>query len=564
MDKCEETDIRHQIKLFYENLINKKIENLCSKERKNLGEILYYMLVIVEEGFYGPDSSKQKLGQIKRSSIERFIKELLRRGATFKTLKYDHAKYNKYTQYIDEVIELAEMGIIVDSIEKTKGIDVIKVECIGKNEYELIFPEIEDDLDREEIYFNTNEEEIEIKSKPTQYLDALYITPNLSYIKEGSILELKKSYSILNELDKNIDWKFYSLCKESIKCDIKKIGSDFKSEIINSRTELIDILGFIYYLAHINLIKSGLNPVCINKPIEQGFVICYKKEELLRLMSETTRVDIEIVNRYIEYLSFTKECKGRMNEYPLFDTGDYILFIPSSILLNDFQFSIVNGHYDKGIDILDRKDTVSQSVVDKIYNKCCNYKNIAIAENKEYFVKDIKYKGKILKSDVDIALYDKLSNRVLVLECKWKENVFLRYMNYKNTEKAVKRAYTWQLGRHKAFIELDYKNIDLLFDDHEFLKSKPYFPIISYLMLDKRAQYHFDGKHIISEFILSHLIDKYSYGNILRLDLIIDEIESMNTRVKYRKTDIKETVVINENITIHNNKHYVKLSTYSI
>lgn len=42
-------------------------------------------------------------------------------------------------------------------------------------------------------------------------------------------------------------------------------------------------------------------------------------------------------------------------EFPLFEVEDSLVTIPSLILVNDWQFTIINGHYLKNIIISNRE-----------------------------------------------------------------------------------------------------------------------------------------------------------------------------------------------------------------
>ena len=97
------------------------------------------------------------------------------------------------------------------------------------------------------------------------------------------------------------------------------------------------------------------------------------------------------------------------------------IWIPSSVILNDFQFSIVNGHYLKQLDFINKDSTVSQSIVDYITNHCKVYKNIIYNTNYCYSVKGKTFNGKPFNSDIDVAIYDKANNCMIIIECKWKK-----------------------------------------------------------------------------------------------------------------------------------------------
>mgnify|MGYP006964175544 FL=1 len=85
--------------------------------------------------------------------------------------------------------------------------------------------------------------------------------------------------------------------------------------------------------------------------------------DLVKILALGRQIGIsrDSVMSYIDYFSMdVNVTSGNFTEFPLLKFKNKIIWIPSSIVLNDFQFSIVNGHYYKGIRFENKDETVSQ------------------------------------------------------------------------------------------------------------------------------------------------------------------------------------------------------------
>ena len=256
----------------------------------------------------------------------------------------------------------------------------------------------------------------------------------------------------------------------------------------------------------------------------------------------------EACMNYIDYFSIDPNIgEGNFTEFPLIKWKEKIIWIPSSVILNDFQFSIVNGHYLKQLDFINKDSTVSQSIVDYITNHCKVYKNIIYNTNYCYSVKGKTFNGKPFNSDIDVAIYDKANNCMIIIECKWKENVYLYRENYVRIQDAFKKIFDNQLGKHQAYLGLASSNISMLFDNVIDFSSISGLDTL-YLFVDKRIQYHDceNNRHAIPIFILAHLFEKYSENGEMNLAKVIEEIRNMNNHVEYERVSLSKTVQIDD------------------
>ena len=93
------------------------------------------------------------------------------------------------------------------------------------------------------------------------------------------------------------------------------------------------------------------------------------------------------------------------------------------------------------------------------------YSNILYNTNYVYSVPNETFKGKPLNSDIDVAIYDKIGKKLLIIECKWKENVYQNRENYIRIEDALKKIYDNQLEKHQTYLERDINRLNELFDN---------------------------------------------------------------------------------------------------
>ena len=530
VDKQVEYDMRNYISNLNDKALEREFAillrdfNMFSKF-----ELLCYSLISIENGFQKDSFIQGSMHQNaanKRTILEWFQKKLLNTKIRKNKFEFNQYKYDKFEESLPIILKLCGNYILNEKFKQKRGINKILIEVDEKNEYYFKNPIIKDKIDCQDTYYweknIDNSElqlEIQIKNETTKKIINKYFFGN----SDLSINE----FLTADKIDKEI----YDSCKKNVQVDIDKIGCEFCSNIFNNKEQLISILGLFMYLSRTYMLKNEMEsrktPVIFKKPI------IIKKQKLIEIINKFMDIESNQINCIIDYLSINYNCQWGINEYQLINIDECILWIPSSFIMNDFQFSIVNGHYEKKIDIIKRDDTVSQSVVDNIVNECKKYKNIVISSNKEYFDKQNTFNNKELKSDVDVALYDTISNTLIIIECKWKEKLFLKGEKYDKICDDVSKIYKNQLDKHKYFLQLDTNNLDFIFENDERVKKRPYYPQVQYIMVDKRIQLHYYQKHTLSEFNFLKVIKDNSINNILKLDNVISYINTLKTEVEY-------------------------------
>lgn len=139
---------------------------------------------------------------------------------------------------------------------------------------------------------------------------------------------------------------------------------------------------------------------------------------------------------------------------------------------------------------------------------------------------------------------------MLIVECKWKENVYINTDDYPHIEDAFRKIYSGQLEKHEYYLNLSPNNISELFNNCIDFTSISDLQTM-YLFVDKRIQFHNnkENRHAIPIFMLAYLFEKYSSNNELVLKEVMQEILEMQSNIKYESIKLKHPVTI-EDITV--------------
>lgn len=535
IDRQTEYEIRKYISVLVDNTIDKEIKKVLREDFKefNKYELLCYSLISIENEFkldtFREGSMHQNASNL-RIILEWFIKVILKcYKIRKKGFTYTEDKYNKFQECITKILSIYGNYATNERFKQMRGINKINIEINDEGEYYFKNSIIEDDVDSRDNYFYggyTSNEEFEKEKKAK---GAATIKIFQKYFVGKSKISTVDFFSF-----NKIDHEIYSLCKENISVDIDKFGCGFNSAIFKDKETIVNILGAFMYMAHVIVIRNDFKSAIPGKIILFEKPVVTSKSKLINQLKKFFTISDDEINKIIDYFSLNNDSRLGINEYPLINIDDYILWIPSSIMFNDFQFSIVNGHYGKKIKINNHKETIAQSVVDKIVLACKKYDNIIISSDKPYADEHSKFNGEVLRGEIDVALYDTISNSLLIIECKWEDKLFVRGDQYKIICDEVNKIYKKQLEKDKYFLSLNISNLDFIFSNDERVKNRPYYPNnIQYIMIDKRIQLHSNGKHTLSEFNFLKIIKDNSINNTLRLDSIISYINSLETKVTY-------------------------------
>lgn len=567
MDRQEEYELRQKIS----DAIAKDVSNVMADALRacnsNFSLEIMYPLELLERMYKRKSYESFEMGLFPnnemiitvnplREAIFWFIKNALK---TDKKLRYDNEVTDEMRKADDGLIEF----VLRLHDEHLKGIQIREIrDCFSKvkickegaNKYSFYFPRIEEGYNKELLYYYGLDDSLNSQKEREVFIDCENYLMNKINVRELAYYPQKVSIyrNILTNMASHIDKKYWELCKRRVLSDLNKVSTGALESIdavgrhiINSKDELASFLGLLVYLSRLCMQKYMISIGTGMFPTE--YICIYDLPKLLAL-GKQVGISREACMNYIDYFSIDPNIgEGNFTEFPLIKWKEKIIWIPSSVILNDFQFSIVNGHYLKQLDFINKDSTVSQSIVDYITNHCKVYKNIIYNTNYCYSVKGKTFNGKPFNSDIDVAIYDKANNCMIIIECKWKENVYLYRENYVRIQDAFKKIFDNQLGKHQAYLGLASSNISMLFDNVIDFSSISGLDTL-YLFVDKRIQYHDceNNRHAIPIFILAHLFEKYSENGEMNLAKVIEEIHNMNNHVEYERVSLSKTVQIDD------------------
>jgi len=583
-NKHKEYILRNKIKEYVHKQIEFELNTYHNKFCEDIGFLLYYPLYYFEHDLYNniskviqeyvrtsskegtnngiltnliiPSIQVDKMKNLK--AISWFIQEMKNRGyKKARRFKFDDFKLESFDMIYESILAAYRDYEICCNIHKFNDIAGYRFIEESLNEYLMIKQNVVDNHSKELIYFyglydKEFDKEKEVILKVENYIFKKY---NIVFdMISGKKRNYKEKYQTIQKLDKKVDMDLYKFCVDRVKLDLLKLTKDFKSEIVEDNEEFAQFIGYFYYLSRVNILSCNTKELLLDD-YKKDILVKVDYYKLIDNIGKITGISIEKIKKYIKYYTFDDKVNryGTLREFPLIRYKNRLIFMPSTFILNDYQFSVTDGHNLKSIDIINKKDTISTTIEDNIEKEVSKYDNIIIAKSKKYNIESTKRKnGQDLKSDIDIALYDKLSNNILIIECKWKEN-FYRYSEYyPNIIDGLKKAFSEQLDKHKEFIELDYNNINYIFDYHpDVVKSKGKITI-NYLFIDKRIQYHYKDKHMLSIYLFLYLVSQYCSNNKFFLDQLVAKINTFNTQVSDEVLVDKKILKIEDLLIMHN------------
>ncbi|MHB8077315.1 hypothetical protein, partial [Desulfosporosinus fructosivorans] len=172
-------------------------------------------------------------------------------------------------------------------------------------------------------------------------------------------------------------------------------------------------------------------------------------------------------------------------------------------------------------------------IVEMLEQETKSIANIKISKEKYYEYYD-NVTSETKKSDIDFAIYDIKTNKLLVIECKWKDNHYLSEAddNYNKVHNSLYKIYDDQITKHQGFLT-DKNNIDFVFDFDEEMVAIKDKPEIEYLIVDKRNQLYLEGRKMMSVYMLITLLQGFRKDNVLNLEGLITLIQSLETKTEY-------------------------------
>ena len=506
------------------NIIEKDTDEKIHKwlDSHNVNYYLLYPLAAIELGAI--KEAPESMDNLFRRCIATFVFSKAKEyGKEFYLRKFNTPGLRKFMQsYEKELVPLYQNYRFSREINDINPFSKPRLVQEDKNRYILTTSLVSDVYKEEQFYFAGVDEPQSTEIEKRQVLDL--------HLKFWNKIVLEQTR--IEELQNNVDEGLYGECIKIVEKDLKKWNSKVRSIIFDNPIQLAKVIAYFYYQA---MIKS----ICIRIDMQyeedyinngQDCIMILEKEKCIKSISDISGVSERKVGIIVEYL--INDGKMNLLEFPLFEVEDKIITIPSAILVNDWQFTIVNGHYMKHIPIKNREKTISTVTEGRIERTLRGVENIAVAKTKPYSFVDKN--GENQCSDIDSAIYDMTRNILLIIEAKridkhYKDEIDKRYGMILQT---LNNIYTKQIEKHKMYLE-NKDNIDNLFEEDKRYNKGMESPQIFYLAVDKRNQLHINDRHMVSEYMLIYFLRKYIKNNQLDLEEMWKEIDNLKTKVEY-------------------------------
>ncbi|MGO4695296.1 hypothetical protein AB4Z50_13560 [Paenibacillus sp. 2TAB26] len=512
----EEYVFRQKLIVEINERINSFINSYFKKYKNNLGYLLIYPLLKLEERCIELErEGKISWIEKERYAISWFVREMFKQGSCGTTYLFDKDEYDKFKKLYPQIKSVWDDYECKLKINDMNSYGQYKVEMIG-NKVKVIKPSIMNSMLDASIYYRGIHDEVAMKKESEASVRVI------NYLASRNHKQLKK-------IERCEDREYIDLCISRVDRDFEKLGGNIISDSIEQMSNFRKLVGLLYSLSQFKIFCKLAVVPGYNESAD-SLVFSYNKDQLIDMAYRAIRIPIEQLKKYFLYFTFPIDREGTFQEFPLIFHQDYIYFIPSSFILNDWHLNIPNGHYYKAIDITNRTNTVAHTIVSWVADKAGKCSNIVVQMEKDY--QKIAYQQGIKGSEIDLAIYDIDKNILLIIECKWQENVFNPTEDYLNTQRIFNKVYKNQLPVHEQFL-INKNNIDYVFDNDKRITELSDRVQIHYLMLDKRVQLHLGNKHLITVYMMLQLITLYSYDGKLHLDELINKIQSFETEVDY-------------------------------
>ncbi|MCM3758721.1 hypothetical protein M3197_14750 [Sporosarcina aquimarina] len=544
----DEYEIRLATKDFVVNSVNEYIEVYISTYKDNIGFLLYYPLFAIEYRFKEETPNFER-AENDRHALSWFLGELIKnKGINFElNFIFSSDDFEFFVcNILSKIKKLYFDFLLCEQIMDMNSIAKSQIEKLEDEKYKFTLALVEGGFRKEYLYFNglANNERFKqenfIKSQAANRIVTKYKVHN------------KQSYMRIKRLLIDIDKELLELCYRCVNIDFNNLGGNAKSDIIRNVDEVKSLTAFFYYCSLVINYYYNIGKI-IGSTNSLDLLFFQDSEWIVQKISKITGLTKNRVEKYLDYFSFKGE--GSLLEFPLLFHKGKILFVSSSWMLNDFQFSIVNGHYYKKKVFNNRDKTISHSVVNDITTNLLKFSNIIFGKEVYY---EFEYKGKMINSDIDVAIYDEKSNTFIIIECKWKDNHYMiaGEENYRKIQQSLNEIYNEQILKHKAFIDEDKRNLSFILEYKLQVEEIADDPEILYIAVDKRSQLYIDENILISSYGLQWLFSLHSEGDVLHLDEVIKHLRKQRTTATYLNIGEMKEIKINDQITIVTDEFY--------
>lgn len=464
----------------------------------NMNYYLFYPLIAIELGVL--QKAPEDINNLFRRCIAGFLySKTVDRGIRIKKGKINIRSLKKYVKDLDqELYSMFQDYRFAREVNDINTFSKAQLNNIKNNTYKLTTSWVVDELKETDIYF--------------------YGVDNLDASKEEQIqtLEIIKAFWSkvvleqikIEKLEEHTELGLYGLCREIVEKDLNKWLANVRSSVFTHPKQLSGVLGYFYYRAMLKSIAINIYKDFTEDIYEIGreVLLVLNKNNCIDEICKVSGLKRDRVQTIIDYL--VNRGNSNVLEFPLFEVEENIVTVLSLIRVNDWQFNIINGHYSKGLKILNRENTISKVTEERIDKLLEGVQNVAVARTRKY--KFVNGEGSKIESDVDCAIYDMSQNIVLIMEAKWRDNHYFDEIDkaYGRIFKTLIKAYSDQISKHQEFMSRP-SSMDFIFKEDKRYVSPKETPRFCYIVVDKRNQMHIADKHMISEYMLVYYLRRY-------------------------------------------------------
>jgi len=540
MENAQEIyDIRAQLLNIVATKIDKGISTYANKHKNDIRYFLHYPLVNIELGL--DDEPAEGIENGIRRDIFGFL--IFKTFSLWNDLEYKEKINAKgYLSYCskgkDILYSIWHDYLTLMEIKDGYSYAKSRIEKIDEKKFKLTTSLVTHKYREENFYFYGADDALQQSEERKSIID------NTLYFYVKYFPQIESICKLYDEIDKEL----LAYCKQRVMVDLSKLHPKTKSSVFSSIDELASVLSFLYYVAFIkNLKRKIYKSIDADLDMIDDCLIEFPKLWFIDKISIIYKIRPEKVDKIISY--FTNNGSQNILEFPLFEHKNIIISVPSLIMINDWAFTVVNGHYIKNIAFIKREKTLSVTTEMKLENALKKVSNILFCKEKYYECLDEN--NEKISSDIDFAIFDYTKNTLFVIESKWKDNHYYcgSEKNHLKIQDTLNKIFNEQIKKHKMFMS-NHQNISSIFDNDCRVDLQQCNIEIYYIAIDKRNQLHLDGNHMITEYMLLYFIEKHIDGNNLDVKSLINTIEQTYTKTEYISIEPTFDVLLNDGIII--------------
>lgn len=507
------------------NIIDEDTDKKIKKwlEEHNVNYYLLYPLAYIELSLI--HNEPEHTDNFIRRGVTAFLySKVVENGKEVYIKKFNIPGFKRFAKlYNQDLVPLYQNYRFSKEINDINPFTKAKLVPITNNKYRLTTSFVYNNIDEEQFYFYGEDDPEKCQKEKIQTCELHKKFWNKIILEQNKI----------DELEKCVDIELYTECIKIIEKDLNKWEANVRSKVFDNPKQITYVIAYFYYEAMLKsiYIRIILEYESDDYNIGADCIMKFEMDKCINEIHKLSNISCAKIKKIVDY--FVNNGSYTLLEFPLFKIGDTLITIPSLFLVNDWQFTIINGHYIKNnIQIVNRKNTISVVTEKRISKTIENVTNIAIAIAEPYSYLDEN--GEYQNSDIDFAIYDMKRNTILIIEAKWidkhyKDEIDKRYGKILET---LNEIFSKQITKHKEYLN-DKNNINALFSKDKRYSENTDRPLIHYLAVDKRNQLHINDRHMISEYMLIYFLKKHIQDNDLNIINFWEEISSFQTKVDY-------------------------------